>query len=317
MAAINLVVSCAKRKTREPRAGLRLRVVRPGKAVESRAAAWAARLRANSTAGVPAGELYAGEHWHTVRSVIGPPTQPVRVWVVSAGYGLVRLDTPLAPYSATFTPGQADSVSAAGGATMRTALPTWWKAVAELLAPHLGPRKLAAVAAAHPADFLLVALPATYLSAVALDLADAVAVLGSHERLAVLSAGGTAHEAIAPYLLPVNGRLSGFAGGTMNAINARLARRLIEELGHEPLTLARCRAAVAGWHHQATDPRAPARCRATDGEVGDFIRRRLATDGAASPTALLRQLRDAGTACGQSRFVALFRRAGGGRRARG
>lgn len=241
----------------------------------------------------------------------------VRVWVVSAGYGLVRLDTPLSPYSATFAPGQPDSVCAAGGADARSALPKWWAAVAESFAPHPGPRALAAVARAHPDDFLLVALSTAYLAAVAQDLADAAPALASPERLAILSAGGRVSDALAPFLLPARGGLVGQTGGTMSALNARLARRLIQESGPEPLTYSRCRAAVEVWSRQAAPPARPARRRATDGEVGEFIRREHERTGPASPAALLRRLRAAGQACSRARFAALFRRTGGGPRAHG
>ncbi len=315
IAVTNLVVSCAKRKTREPRASLLLRAVRPGKTVGWRAAAWATRLRAQSVT-VPAGDLYAGEHWQIVRSIAERSALSVRVWVVSAGYGLVRLDTPLAPYSATFTPGQADSVCAAGGKVARVMLPEWWHTIANHLVPHAGPRTIAAVAAAYPADFLLVALSGTYLSAVALDLAAAAALRGP-EQIAVVSAGGGTFEPPVPSMLPATGRLSGFAGGTMSALNVRLARRLLEELGPEPLTYTRCQATVESWCRQAPQRTMPARGRATDREVAEFIRRQLAATGPTSPTALLRRLRDTGRACGQARFADLYRRTGGGCRADG
>lgn len=314
MCVVNLVVSCAKRKTWEPRASLCLRAVRSGGPIRRRAVAWAARLAPQAAVG-PATDLYAGEHWQVVRSVAAQSSS-VRVWVASAGYGLVRLDTPLSAYSATFASGQPDSVCVAGGAAATAALPEWWAAVAEALAPHDGPRTLAAVARTYPDDFMLVALSTAYLAAVAPDLRDAALALTS-ERLAILSAGGRVPDTIAPFLLPARGELVGQVGGTMNALNARLARRLIQELGPEPFTYSRCQATVEGWSRQLAHHLRPARRRLSDREVSEFIRRQLELAGPASPAALLRRLRASGRACSQARFAALFLLTRGGPSAHG
>src|SRR5437868_12287553 len=117
MGGVNLIVSCTKRKTRHATASLRLRDL-PGPAtVEERSGAWISRLQAARSDLTPARDLYCGDHWAVVRSIAQcvPANAPaVRVWVCSAGYGLVTPDSHLAPYDATFTPRQPDSVVPAG-----------------------------------------------------------------------------------------------------------------------------------------------------------------------------------------------------------
>ena len=112
MNTINLVVTCTKKKTREPGHDLMLRHVRGG-STESRVATWLERLRRRGGERVAARELYAGDHWSIARELdcshVGRNAR-IRVWVASAGYGLLCMDNPLQPYSATFAVSHPDSV---------------------------------------------------------------------------------------------------------------------------------------------------------------------------------------------------------------
>ena len=268
MAIVNLVVGCAKRKTQEPRASLRLRAVRSGKTVGRRASAWAARLRAQS-ATVPAGDLYAGEHW-CKSSVQLPGGRSRRSASGSCRPGTASSASTLR-WPRTRLPSHPGrrirSVRCQSGAAMLAALAEFGgRAVADAshasfrASDDCGRRRCS-----PRRTFCSVALPAAYSprpSHSTWRTRLRLALRAVPSRLAVLSAGGgIAPEAITPYLLPVSGSLTpGFAGGTKNAHNARLARRHIEELRHEPLTQARCREAVAEWHCKATDPKAPTRC---------------------------------------------------------
>lgn len=319
MAGINLVVSCTKRKTREPRVALRLRAVRATLPLEERASQWIGRLWRCVTGRVPARDLYAGDHGQTVRSIPEDHTsasQPVRLWVCSAGYGLVPIDARLGPYSATFAPGQPDSVCAKGGVGLRATLPRWWAAVAAYDEVHAGPRTIAALLTAYPGDFLLLALPDTYLAAVADDIADAARTLDAPERLAILSTGGAVIPGLEEYHLPVAARLSRMAGGTLGSLNARLARLLISRLCDHPLTRSRCRVQLAAWLAETQATAGPSRTPITDEELCALVSQLWSADPDASPTLLLRRLRGSGRACEQSRFMAHARRLKGGRDAR-
>ncbi|VTS08002.1 hypothetical protein [Tuwongella immobilis] len=307
MAEINLVVSCSKRKTRVPRPSLRLRTVGRSLPIEQRASTWIGSLEQHASERIPACKLYCGEHWHTVLSILNVSSkfrQEIRVWVCSAGYGLVPIDALLSPYSATFTPGDEDAVC--DGAEVRVSLPAWWASVASYNRIHGGPRTIADLASRNPDDFLLVALPHMYLTAVADDLRATVKAVQTTERFAVLSVGGTAPSEVEPYVLPAEARLQRVTGGTLSALNARLARLLITELGRKPLTFARCKKMLSDSLEFAPKVNAPARQKLTDDEVKIAILRFLKTDREASPTRLLRQLRDSGQACEHTRFVSLF-----------
>jgi hypothetical protein len=303
MGAVNLVVSCTKRKTRAARPALRLRDLAGLATVEERARAWARRLQAERADLLPARDLYCGDHWSVVRSIAegGPANgQAVRVWVCSAGYGLVTLDSRLAPYDATFAPRQPGSVAP------RALLPAWWAALCRWQGPPgATSRSLASVAEARPDDLLLVALSADYLAAVADDLRTAAGKLTGPENLAVICAGADTLAGLEAHLLPCDARLQAVTGGALTSLNVRLAARLLDS-GREALSLARCRSVFQRWMSAQPVRSARARSPITDADVRGFISRSLALDPGLRPTRLLRLLRDQGKACEHGRFVRLF-----------
>src|SRR5687768_9464542 len=99
---INLVVTCAKRKSLPVADGLHLGKVLPEAPIQERAAAWLRRLQAHEGPTTSAAELYIGEQWFVLRDFLREAPE-VRLWVCSAGYGLVPGDAPVAGYSATFS----------------------------------------------------------------------------------------------------------------------------------------------------------------------------------------------------------------------
>src|SRR5262245_1787723 len=66
--ALNLVVTCTKRKRRTVPRELRLQDVRPSP-IENRAREWLTRLRTTAVEPMSAEQLYAGDHWCVVRSL--------------------------------------------------------------------------------------------------------------------------------------------------------------------------------------------------------------------------------------------------------
>lgn len=309
MGGVNLIVSCTKRKTREARAALQLRNLVGSATVVERAGAWLSRLQAERFDLLLASDLYCGDHWAVVRSIAKMATakgQAIRPWVCSAGYGLVTPESRLAPYDATFTPGQPDSVVSAGFPPLRETLPAWWAALGTWKGP-LGAvcRSIAAVAATHPDDFLLVALSMDYLTAVADDLRTAAATLMEPERLAIICAGADTLAGLETHLLPCDARLQSVAGGALASLNVRLASRLLES-SRKDLSLARCRSMFQRWMSTQPERTAPARALMTDDEVRGFIHDSLAGDPGLRPTPLLQLLRKQGKACEHSRFVRLF-----------
>lgn len=302
---LHIVVTCANRKRRPSPVTLRLRLI-PRVQPKERVARWLEQLTAEAGETVTAEKLYAGEHWDVARSLPSIATEFSRsmLWVVSAGWGLIPVDAPIRAYSATFSPGHLDSVATDANGTR-----IWWGTLAAWQGPTPGrARSLAALVAEHPRDRVLVSLSEAYLTACEADLRAALS-LARPGQVSIISAGLGQRADLASWRLPADARLQHVLGGTRAALNARIVADLLRAGAndHQAMHDRLC-------NHLARAPELVAyrRRRLTDADVIDFIRARHARYPQASRSGLLRELRDAGMACEQTRFRGLFAAAGGG-----
>src|SRR5262245_17605691 len=109
---LHIVASCADRKRHPP--AVRLRDV-DGESVAQRFAAWRSAINKAAAPRSRADELYQGGYWSVVRELPDLASRmgwSAKLWIASAGYGVVRADKQLVSYSATFASGHEDSVTA-------------------------------------------------------------------------------------------------------------------------------------------------------------------------------------------------------------
>jgi hypothetical protein len=147
----------------------------------------------------------------------------------------------------------------------------------------------------------LLAVSRPYLAAVAEDLA----AVASPERWTIISAGGgdLVPVNLRERLVPTDGSLRSAVGGTVNAINVRLANRILATLPVDGcLHCHACRVAEDLREEAShTSVRLQGR-RLSDSEVTAFARK-----NAIGVSASLRRLRDEGLSCEQSRFARIYR----------
>src|SRR5439155_12201897 len=163
---LNLVVTCSDRKTRPvPRSRMLRSVSAPS--IDNRVQRWIETLEHGSEEGLPAVDLYAGDHWAVVRSletVASGRGLDARIWVASAGYGLIPLRGLVRSYSATFASGHPDSVATGRGDHRRGLAQRWWAALSLWRRGGAGtPRSLRELATQEPTGVLLVAASPNYL----------------------------------------------------------------------------------------------------------------------------------------------------------
>ena len=269
-------------------------------APERRTAEWRRRLQAVDADRYPAHDLYVGEHWRAVWDAYELTlkfSSRTELWVISAGYGLISAARRVKSYGATFSSGSFDSVwRGLEEGERRARLRDWWAGLPHeaTLAELLGRDNV-----------VLLTAGATYVDAVDADLCEAARADRTRERFSLVSAGTHGDDTA----LPVDGRLRGALGGTDNGLNARVLT-LLAATAYEHRFRHSKMAALLRNLAETSPP--------TDRRVGrlssdqqivrqiDEIRHR---DPTISRTRALTVLRDAGIACEQSRFAALWRRA--------
>ncbi len=316
--ALDIVVTCTDRKSVPAGTATQVRNLQATNDVAGDVLEWRRRLQGSAENRRAARHLYQGETWsacleleRAAQQARGP--ERVRLWVLSAGYGIVPADQELAPYAATFASPFPDFVG--GAATGEEALERvqgWWDALCRIA--DSTPGSLTEVAKQADGDLLLV-LSSSYLRACRADVAQAVA---AHSRSIVLapSAQGSLRfqHAAPPFdarLLTTaadrqNGLPRPITSGTRMSLNVRAATLLVRRLGEGPIT----RDAACRYLGELTEKQAPLRQfggdHHDDESVQRFIRSALAEDPTGTKSGLLRRFRDAGNKCEQKRFGRLF-----------
>lgn len=312
MKPVNVIVSCTNRKKAVAPRALCARTLR-AKSLSKRLDEWVSRRATHGVEDRPAADLYAGDHWQVAQAIPREAAETgldVRLWVCSAGYGLIRVSDHVKPYSVTFNPRHPDSVMPpATGLTDGAVTAMWWSGLCERSASKGAPRSIADLAARESDVPIIVVASAPYVRAMVDDLVKASATLGTGDLLSVLSAGADAERSLqlSPSLLSANARFEAIVGGTRAALNARIARLVFRHLteGETP-TRPHLEAILRQISSGLPVLRRFNRRRLSDDEVRKFIEEERRTEPAVSKTPLLRKLRSKGAACEQARFSEIF-----------
>jgi hypothetical protein len=232
----------------------------------------------------------------------------IRVWVASAGYGLVPESACIRPYSATFRGRVADSVVRESDQRRGYRAKMWWEALGRKRA--LGwqaPRRISALARRDPDARIVVIGSSGYISAMEDDLVGVLDAHGSSERLVIISGEprGCRSELHASWI-ESGARLQAKVGGSLPALHARVARQILHEARQFGLEASALKARWARISERSPEMMKPVRVPATDDDVKSFIRDALRREPTLKHTRLLREFRTAGRACEQSRFRDLF-----------
>jgi hypothetical protein len=309
---LHIVAACADKKRYPPDRGARLRAHARGSVAE-RAASFTAAL-AEAGPRLPASELYVGPYWATVRSlpeIAASAGRSPRLWVASAGYGLIPATATVSPYSATFQVGHPDSVADPRSShPVGEQLSAWWTELTRRRnSSHPEPRSVAELATGDRRATVLVIVSPRYFQAMRGDLERTAETLG--DRLIVISSQRPRDgDPLQANVVVSEGRLTNLVGGALPSLHARVAAHLLREVRPHAFTAAALRTLCAQVASTTAPRRSYDRRPMSDDEVVDFIRRATAHKSSrASHTGLLRELRSNGRACEQKRFKRLFEEA--------
>ena len=306
----NIVVTCTKRKRRLPEESLKFRHVTKA-SIEKGFDAWVERVKESVDGTLPARSLYAGDHWSVAGSlehVAEASGFKATIWVCSAGFGLIGIDSRIKPYSATFSSSHPDTVCRWGdGKYRRSNKEIWWQLQTEWPGPDpSAPRSITGLAAADPACPLMVVASRDYMEGILNDCRRAREELADPDLLSIVSAGSRDLPGLNANLLPSDVSLRQLVGGSVRALNIRYTRRILSEVGYQDLRASVLHRKCSRFVAQS--PRLPAisRTQTSDEDVREFIWATLEQYGMTGRTTLLRRLRESGRACSQNRFSRIF-----------
>lgn len=224
---INIVVTCTKKKRKGPEYPLypELKLGSIHGNLNLRFNRWIEAIEKVDAPGVSAKNLYVGDHWSVARS-LNQPTSDIKLWVCSAGYGLITPESRIKPYSATFSMHNFDSV---GSSTEDNQ--TWWGMLnayrGEEFCAISQPRSIEEIASADPGSQILVIASKNYLNAIQKDVLKAISTLTEPSNLAIISAGTRVSKEFIEHLVECDARFSHIVKGALRSLNVRIARELL------------------------------------------------------------------------------------------
>jgi hypothetical protein len=268
----------------------------PATNLSDRLATWVDRLD-NVQRTITARDLYQGEHWAVARDIAD--RSGVEVWVASAGYGLVAIDTMIESYQATFAGHQTESVILPSTSrSMDDDRSKWWRGLQDR-----GSSAGVTISELSSEGPVIVSASRPYLIAMERELH--AAALASPGRV-MLSTVGDVPSTLRSLNTPGDGSLRTVLGGSMQAVTVHLAAKIVESIDESSLTMDAASELTLALMAQARPLDRFNRRALSDREVTQFIRKAIQTGGPRSGSSLLRELRDAGMACEQSRFRRLY-----------
>lgn len=332
---LHIIANCANRKRVHPIA--ELKSLPYTATIEERAAAWWKKLNHISNSStqergrfqendgrIKVKNLYVGSYWSIVRSL--PKAAETSgfnadLWIISAGYGLVASDDQIYSYSATFTPGNENSISNGekDGNYRNKILRKWWDNISSFSLPdNSNPRKISHLLQENSNDKFLFITSADYLTAVEKDLLEGMSKLASPDNILIITSKSFSNDKLQNNIIPADARIqcNGECAekcemhlvprGVRGTISASLAATIIKkakETGFNAQTLKRF---VEQRIEASPDLISFDRTRLNDDEVRKFINKELKTLPSASCTFLLRKMRNNGLACEQKRFKSIY-----------
>jgi len=303
----NIVVTCTKRKSVVPDPYLCLGNVLNPDPMEM-AKSWLARLRSSKGPKISAVDLYQGDHWQVAKSLLERETHrsDIRLWVCSAGYGLIPADAQLMPYSATFSSGHPDSVSDRFR-TLNVGLSVWWDKLSRWSGPCNGtPRTLESLVNQDPRSRLIIVASDVYLSAISDDIEAARGSLLDANKMLIFSGTGKLTGMAKENIVPCESKLQGMLGGALMSLNIRTLRWVLDTIPLSKLTPTHVRAVLQATANLQPNSTRTIRQPLTDSEIQLFLSKRLTESGHTSATSLLKDFRSNGFACEQKRFKKIF-----------
>ena len=301
---INIYAACGQRK-RASCAVFRLDEVAPyipGEPPEKRLNRWERITWTQKNAKLSFEQTYLGGFWGALRAC--SKNEDIRVFAVSAGFGLLAPGTKIPNYDATFSPRVENSINKGCLSSVTEANQSWWKMISDI-------RRLAGSPGSiqdevrHSNCINIVALPQLYLEAVWNDISTILDDPKLRNKIIVLTTPYAKTITSSDRVIRIPSGIRAELGGTIGTILPRLALKIAQELGANCREPTLVQSLVKSLRQESE--LSPKRDKQTDSEIIKFIKKfKKETPSAIGYTSSLRKFRGSGLACEMKRFRALY-----------
>jgi hypothetical protein len=317
---LNLIITCVSQKRSKKEHSILDPDIKTG-SIENVFDQWQSVLSKSALKPMKALELYKGNLWNAYRDawgIINNRIEDSKLWILSAGYGLINANEKIIPYNITFQDPRngvpsilAKIKNAAETDSRRGILQKWWELLSK--SNNRNPASLMELIAKSGSDeYFLLVLGKDYLEAAFRDLKESIKKAKDPQKILVIS--NNVNDPLAKRLgknwLFADGRFVNLPRSNNTLVNAKIAKEILWHMFNEQQGLS--------WWSSANfnkflkfrsstlpEPKKPIRKPSTDKEVKTFVKNAL-KDKEVSFSRLHRSYRDSGRACEYGRFKSLY-----------
>ena len=240
-------------------------------------------------------DVYQGNYWSAVKALAKSISESnsdvqLRIFIASAGMGLISISDPIPSYDATFTPNLSNSIG-----DKNTSV-EWWNEL------NLRMERMDLGSLFSTSDFTYIATSQNYLDVLlnrhisAKRMSDDVAIFSKNKVVTTTFQNNT---------LGYVADFERLLGGTRDVQLLRLIARIFES-DVDPFNLLEVRKFLASLKAGGATTRKYNRSVLDDEAIAKWINSQLGYDRKYSSSFLLRKLRNSGYACEQRRFRNIF-----------
>ena len=299
-----IFIPCSSRKQIKPKKNMCARDLTGG-SIGHVAHSWGIRL-SSATQKMHPDRIYCGRSFREGRKAAN--CLDAELVVISAGYGLVREQDEISPYSLTVASGQVDSISRKIHRSDWSPN-AWWKMLGK---NTLAVTDLSLLLTKTKPDLILMSLSAGYTKLIEDELRNLTQ--NQRLRLRIFCPGTNPHvpSILDANILPYDNRIDGKDSpnrGTMSDFSCRALHHFAHSIGSgiiKGVNLEEDKSSLLKLMADWSPPKKLRRNRQTDEEIIAFILNAWHRTGGLSG-ATFRLLRGSGFACEQGRFRDLFR----------
>jgi hypothetical protein len=281
---------------------------------------WQSVLQDSTLKKTKAKDLYTGGLWGVFLDswgIINGRTKAAKLWILSAGYGILSAEEEVVPYNITFQDPRFDAPSilkkveydSRSKSRMET-LQNWWRRLSD---SERDPNSLESLFSSFKEDdYALVVLSKDYLDAVYQDLANAIKSTEFSQNIAVIS--NNVNDPVAKRLnnnwLFANNKFINLPDTNSTFVNAKIAHHLLLEMfeknnGLNWWSIENFNSFLESLSKGLKERQKIARTPSVDDEVKAYIKEHLENQKM-SFSKLHRAYRDSGRACEYNRFRGLY-----------
>lgn len=289
MSKINIILTCSSNKKLEAPPFLSLKNYKKEN-VKKLSKSWMDNIINNSSSTLPAIKMYKGVYWEVVKKLYNNP-KVNKIWVISAGYGLINVNDNISSYNIGFKDKSLNSIKLNTLNPSKNVFSEWWDNITNITQNKI-------FQLYDPNEIYIIYASYDYMKAIKNDISKIV----SKPNIFIVSPD-TKIKQFKPYILYTPSNLRYILGGNKMTSSIKVVEYLVnnfDEFNHNKIN--------NHFKCLLNQANIPPQIRAKRKKIGDEeMIKYIKEIGINSPfTSIFNFIRDKGIAAGEARIIRLI-----------